>query len=311
MGNEGRSGGLGGFTSGLRRRLRAPRLEDELKRLEAAHSRDINHAWGLLDGHETRLARIERQVRIATVMAWIRQATLAAEPLVSIVIPTRDRAAVLPRAIASVVAQSYPNWELLVCEDGGSDEIAAVVGSFGDPRVRHVPGRPEGVGAARNRGLDAAAGELIAYLDDDNRMHPDWVRSVVWAFEQRPAERSLYGAIVIDDTARHHGVEGAEMPSSWLEAYDPETIADANVADTSAIAHRAGIAEARWDEELVVMSDWDLIMRLGAVRAPLMLPAIACFYYSDVEGRLTGREADHERDRARIQRRAAAARQGG
>jgi hypothetical protein len=59
------------------------------------------------------------------------------------------------------------------------------------------------------------------------------------------------------------------------------------------------------------MSDWDLIMRLGAVRAPLMLPAIACFYYSDVKERLTGREADHERDRARIQRRAAAGRKGG
>ena len=230
----------------LRRRLGVSALERRLAELETAHGGDINRVWELLDGHEVRIARIELQIRIATVMAWIDQATLGAEPLVSVIVPTRERAVTLPRAIQSVLAQSYPNWELLICDDGSADGTAAVVAACPDPRVRHLPGEPAGAGAARNRGVDAAVGELVAYLDDDNRMHPNWLKSVVWAFEQRPEADLLYGAIVIDDTARHHGEPGAEMPSAWLEPYDAARILENNVADASAIAHRACDSGPRW-----------------------------------------------------------------
>jgi glycosyltransferase involved in cell wall biosynthesis len=287
---------------------RVASLENHLGALGKAYSADVNRVWELLDGHEERIARVELQVRIATVMAWIEQATPVSEPLVSVVMATRDRAAVLPRAIESVLGQSFPNWELLVCDDGSGDGTAAVVGSVADPRVRHMPAKRAGVGAARNRGLDAARGELIAYLDDDNRMHPNWLKSVVWAFEQRPEAELLYGAIVIDDTARHHGERGAEMPSAWLERYDPEAVIDRNVADTSAIAHRARLVNARWDEDLKTMGDWDFILRATADRDPLTLPAIACFYYSDAADRLTDLSEQSRLDRPRIVDRARAAR---
>jgi hypothetical protein len=292
----------------LRRRLGITRLEERLDALERAYGTDINRAWALLDGHEERLGRAERQIRTATVMAWIEQAAVSGEPLVSVIIPSRDRAALLPRAIESVLAQTWGRWELLVCDDGSRDATANVVESFGDPRIRHLPDGPLGSSAARNRGLAVADGKLIAYLDDDNRMHPNWLKSVAWAFEQRPECELLYGAIVIDDTARHHGEEGAEMPSAWLERYEAETLPESNVADTSAIAHRAGL-DARWDESLTTMGDWDLLLRLSVEREPLTLPAIACFYYTDAAERLSGLIDQSRRDRARIVERARAARE--
>ncbi len=284
-------------------------IDDKIDAIDGDYRRDINEVWRLLDGHQERLARLERLQRIATVMAWIEQATLTREPLISVVIPTRERADLLARAIASVIAQSYRHWELVVCSDESDPApTAAAVAAFDDARIVHVLGDGGSSGAARNRGLDRASGELIAYLDDDNRMHPNWLTSVAWAFEQRPEAEVLYGAIVIDDTARHHGHGGHEMPSAWLEDYDADAVLESNVADTSAIAHRAGLKRARWDETLRTMGDWDFLLRATAECDPLTLPAIACLYYTDASDRLSDENAQNRQDRATIQGAAAAER---
>jgi glycosyltransferase involved in cell wall biosynthesis len=312
-GGRGARAALRAILSRVRERLGIAALDRRVTELHAAYAelcaayeRDIERAWQLLDGHEKRLGRSERLIQIATVMNWIEQATLRTEPRVSVVIPTRDRAAVLPRAIESVRAQSYSNWEVIVADDGSPEDTAAAVATFEDPRIRVVTGRPGGASAARNRGIAAANGSLIAYLDDDNRMHRHWLKAVVWAFEQRPDAEVLYGAIVIDDTSRLHG--GApEMPSAWLERYDRESIVEANIADTSAIAHRAEL-ETSFDESLETMADWDFMLRATLEREPLMLPAIAVYYYTDVEDRLSDMKDTQRRNRAAITARARAAR---
>lgn len=285
---------------GIASRERLARLEAELAAETEVRSGELGRAWELLDGHEVRVGRLERQVRIATVMAWIADATLTAEPLISIVLPTRDRAEVLGRAIDSVRDQSYSNWELLICEDGPSEPTADLLAGYEDPRIVHLPAPHAGASVARNRGLDAARGELVAYLDDDNRMHRGWLKSIAWAFEQRPEVEVLYGAIVIDDTSRHHHGDPGEMPSAWHERFDREALARTNLADTSAIAHRAGLPEARWRDSLKTLSDWELMRRLSEGREPLALPAIACYYHSDTDARLSTLAAQIERDRATV-----------
>lgn len=300
---------LGKLKAATRARFGLNAIDRRVGDLEAALNRDLAQAWKLLDGHEDRLARIERLTRMATVMGWVQQASLSAEPLISVVMPTHNRADLLPRSLGSLLSQEYRNWELLVCDDGSSDETASVVEAVDDPRIRYRPGEPAGACAARNRGLAAARGNLIAYLDDDNRMHPLWLKCVAWAFEQRPAVDVLYGGIVIDDTGRLHREPVREMPSAWLESYDREAVVSNNVADASAIAHRAGLAEARYDESLQTTGDWDLILRLTADREPLTLPAIACFYYTDAENRSSDMLEANAVDRASIQERARSMRQ--
>lgn len=231
----------------------------------------------------------ERQLAVRTMNDWVRHLDVRTAPLISVIMPTRDRAPLLPRAIASMLAQSYGNWELLVVDDGSTDDTRAVLAGVEDARIRMFEDTGRGCCSARNVALKQARGSIIAYLDDDNVMHPDWLKAVVWAFENRPETDVLYGAFIVDDTARIPvNGKGGELPRLYWHRYDHHAVTTGNVADIGAIAHRAGLAEARFDDSLIEMGDWDLLLRLTRDTAPLVLPAIACFYTTDAPHRLSG-----------------------
>jgi hypothetical protein len=219
---------------------------------------------------------------------WIRHVDLETDALVSVVLPTCDRPLQLARAIRSVLAQRYRQLELLVVQDGDGGEIAPVIEAADDPRIRYLRIAKAGVCAARNAALSAAAGEIIAYLDDDNVMDPDWLYAVVWAFEQRPDVDVLYGAFAIDDVLRASGAGFGALPRIALAGWSREALRRDNLADMGAIAHRAGVPGAWFDEGLREMGDWDLLIRLTADADPLVLPAVACYYTTDAPARLTG-----------------------
>jgi glycosyltransferase involved in cell wall biosynthesis len=93
----------------------------------------------------------------------------AADPLVSVVLPTFNRAQTLPRAIRSILAQDYENLEVLVVDDGSTDDTADVMAQFDDPRVRYLPqAANRGASRARNAGLRECRGEYIAFQDSDD-----------------------------------------------------------------------------------------------------------------------------------------------
>jgi glycosyltransferase involved in cell wall biosynthesis len=255
---------------------------------------------------EQRVALLETEPHhadaVLPVMAWIDQVRLEREPLISVVTPTHDRAALLERAIDSVVAQSYANWELIAVDDASSDGTPELLQAPRDPRVRALRVQRHNCAAARNAALDAAEGELIAYLDDDNVMHPNWLKSVAWAFAQRPDRDLLYGGFVVEDFLELIRKGGGSWPALALNGFDQATIVERAPTDISTIAHRAGLAGARFDESQPRLSDWDLLARLTADCEPLVLPVIACFYYTSTEDRMSGEpaaEAQTERVRSR------------
>lgn len=95
-------------------------------------------------------------------------------PAVSVLIPTLDRLAFLARALDSLAAQTYGDWEALVVVDGPSPELADFVGSHPDPRVRLVQrDATGGTAAARNSGLEVARGRYVGLLDDDDIWLPE------------------------------------------------------------------------------------------------------------------------------------------
>ena len=101
-------------------------------------------------------------------------------PLVSVVIPAFNQAHLLGAAIQSVLGQSYRNLELIVVNDASPDETSAVARGFSDSRVRLIEhDRNRGLPAARNTGIRAAGGDLIALLDADDFYHPDKLASHV------------------------------------------------------------------------------------------------------------------------------------
>jgi glycosyltransferase involved in cell wall biosynthesis len=103
------------------------------------------------------------------------------DPQVSIILPTYKRPHCLGRAVRSVIAQSHPNWELLVSDNGGDGY------RFDDPRIIVVDSK-EVVSAAyaRNQALPRATGDLVGFLDDDDEMEPHCLERLVDVFRTRP-----------------------------------------------------------------------------------------------------------------------------
>lgn len=110
---------------------------------------------------------------------------MTTQPLVSVYLPTHNRAALLRCAISSVLAQEYSNLELIVVDDASTDGTAAVLSEAteADPRVRVLKrDRAAGPAAARNLAIRAARGDFITGLDDDDRMLPDRVGTLLAAY---------------------------------------------------------------------------------------------------------------------------------
>jgi glycosyltransferase involved in cell wall biosynthesis len=121
--------------------------------------------------------------------------------LVSVVIPTRDRAGLVGRAIHSVLRQTWSDLEVLVVDDGSTDATAEVVARFADPRIQFIPCWPaKGAGAARNEGLRRARGHWVAFLDSDDEWLPE---KLAWQVAQldaaRPAATVAYCQAEVDD----------------------------------------------------------------------------------------------------------------
>lgn len=106
--------------------------------------------------------------------------------LVSVIIPTYNRARIIPRAIESALAQTYPNLELVIVDDGSDDDTRAVIEAYG-PRIRYFYQENAGVSAARNRAMKYARGEFIAFLDSDDLWRPWRIESQVMALMRHPA----------------------------------------------------------------------------------------------------------------------------
>ncbi len=113
--------------------------------------------------------------------------TRVARQLISIVMATYDRAALLPRAIDSVLAQDYPAWELIVVDDGSRDQTLSVLAGYRDPRVivvRHEKNR--GVTASKNTGFDHMRGEWFTVLDSDDEIVPDALSTMLAIADAHP-----------------------------------------------------------------------------------------------------------------------------
>lgn len=109
-------------------------------------------------------------------------ANAASPPLVSVILPTFNRQRTIARAIRSILAQSYGNFELLVVDDGSTDDTRGTVMEIGDPRIRYIPmPRNQGASSARNEGLRQAKGEFIAFQDSDDEWLSDKLETQIAA----------------------------------------------------------------------------------------------------------------------------------
>lgn len=192
---------------------------------------------------------------------------MSSESLVSVIIPTYKRAALVPRAIESVRRQTYQNLEILVVDDGSPDNTEDVVKRIVDSRIRYIRHeKNRGLPAVRNTGIRAAGGKYVAFLDDDDEWKEDKLEKQLRVIGQYDAV--LAGALVNGKYLTSHG-----KPEVTLEdlrkgnSFPPSTL----------LVKTAVIRDVWFDEDLRQGEDWDAYIRLaqryriGYVREPLLL----------------------------------------
>ena len=199
-------------------------------------------------------------------------------PLVSVIIPTHNRAHFLAGAINSVLDQSFKDLEIIVVDDCSTDDTGAVMESFSRGQIRYFRHDSErGGAAARNTGIHQSAGEYVAFLDDDDEWYPEKLGRQVSTLLASPAEvGGVYtGYFMVD---RSDGqIRGQMVPTERGDLY--ETLLAGNcIGSTSSMLLRRSCFEkvGIFDERLPSFQDYDLWLRIArkyqfdCIRQPLL-----------------------------------------
>lgn len=211
-------------------------------------------------------------------------------PRVSVVIPTYNRSRALVRALESVFAQTEPVLETIVVDDGSTDDTQAVLAGFGS-RVRAIRKSNGGAGAARNAGIEAARGEFVAFLDDDDAWLPEKNREQVRILDARPEVGiTSSGVLFIDAEGRPDYVQ------SWSDegrAFD-RVLFHNPVVTSSVLVRRSCLQgfSARFRTDIAPVEDWELWIRLCARHEIVVDPRVFVRYYASPVGAFRKTEGD-------------------
>jgi glycosyltransferase involved in cell wall biosynthesis len=191
---------------------------------------------------------------------------------VTVVVPTRNRAAMLLQALGSVAAQRGVDLEVVVVDDGSTDATPAVVTGMGDRRLRLIRHqRPQGVSAARNRGVAEAGGRWVAFLDDDDVWAPEKLASQLAAAERDDRAWAVTGAVSVDDGLRVLAGEPPLVPERIVADLDRYNSVPAGASNVLVRAELLAVTGG-FDPRLRHMADWDLWIRLGRAGLPATVP---------------------------------------
>lgn len=122
-------------------------------------------------------------------------------PLVTVILPAYNAQKFIAEAIASVIGQTYQNWELIIINDGSNDDTEHIVLSFSDARIRYFSKGNGGVSSARNLGFSQMSGDYFCFLDADDVLPPRSIEARLVRFSEEPELQFVDGVVqVFDDT---------------------------------------------------------------------------------------------------------------
>ena len=184
--------------------------------------------------------------------------------LVSVIIPTYNRAELVGDAVASVLAQTHADLELVVVDDGSTDATSDVLAGCGDPRLRVLRQENRGVSAARNAGAAASSGSMLALLDSDDVWLPEKLSLQLAYMEATGHEVSQTGEIRIRGDRRVNPMKKHRKPDG---AFFRRALRLCLVSPSSVMMTRRVFEEAGpFDETLPACEDYDLWLRILLTR---------------------------------------------
>ena len=185
-------------------------------------------------------------------------------PLISVIIPAYNAAKTIERTLQSALAQSYPNFELLVIDDGSEDATLEVVSRFHDPRLQVFACEHQGLAASRNRGLARACGDYCALLDADDLWTVDKLASQLKAMQQHPEAALAYSwtnYIDAQDQVIRRGTYIAAQGNVYGQLLEVNFLENGS----NPLIRRSLLDEVGgFDCELVNAADWDMWLKLAA-----------------------------------------------
>jgi glycosyltransferase involved in cell wall biosynthesis len=191
------------------------------------------------------------------------------KPKVSVIIPTYNRSVFLKDAIESVLRQTFTDYEIIVVDDGSTDDTREVVHQFG-ALIRYYHQENRGCSAARNLGIRAAFGEYIAFLDSDDVFMPEKLAIQARELDQNPHCGMVYShALGMDEKGNLIGICWKGNLSGWI--YPSSLFIKNGIITTPSVMVRASVLKevGCFDESLEICEDLDLWRRI-ARRHPII-----------------------------------------
>ena len=185
-------------------------------------------------------------------------------PAVSVILPTHNRAALLRQAVASVQAQTFRDWELIIVDDGSTDDTAAVAEALSaqDARIRVVRQPNRGGAAARNAGIRQARGTFVAFQDDDDLWHAEKLsRQCAVLSSGHPEYGWLYGFMEVENLVTGARSTHGRVVTTYRELFSGYFIGTPTVLIRQSCFSRVGLFTE--DHALWGAEDLELFLRLA------------------------------------------------
>jgi len=205
------------------------------------------------------------------------------EPLVSIIMATKDREKIIPNAINCVINQTYKNWELIIVNDGGTD-LTDIIKKISDDRIQYIPlEENEGKSHANNVAIKSSNGKIIAYLDDDDRWFPNHLEVAVRELTKYQSRSLVYTDYVkveclINESGRQ--VPSKKVVMELKDARD-NPVDDVNFIPNLSTVHKKELFNlaGNFDEGLDYYEDWDILRRFSKYAYFVHIPEITGEYW--------------------------------
>jgi glycosyltransferase involved in cell wall biosynthesis len=203
-------------------------------------------------------------------------------PLISVVIPARNRERTIGYCLNSVLSQSFTNFEVIIVDDGSSDTTCSVVQNYCDPRVRLLKHKyPQGAQTARNTGIKAAKGKWIAFHDSDDEWLPEKLEKQLYILESRDWDERLvvhadmYRYFPETDNSEHWKLPKMNGDSSYLAVLKSPGPLFPTMIVSKSVLIKIGLL----DEKVPSYQEWETAIRLAKICEFIHLPEPLAIYW--------------------------------
>jgi glycosyltransferase involved in cell wall biosynthesis len=222
--------------------------------------------------------------------------------LVSVIIPTYNRGDLVSRAIASVIAQTYQNLEIIVVDDASKDDIAQAIAHIDDPRLRSIRHETNlGGSAARNTGIKAALGEFVAFLDSDDTWLPHKLQCQLEEISRVSRSDNSDSLVCYSQFQSSPQVFYAPSVFPPRGKQPQETVADylwtsqGEMLTSSLLMHRSLAQRTLFQPGLIKHQDLDFVIRLEQQGAAfIFIPQVLTIWHNESRGDRISRNRDYQ-----------------